>query len=143
MKFDDNGGLNPVSPVKRGLSLNNTIARASHPTEWRREINSFIKTAKPSLDLDVSERAVSVFQPKKIVSDVDRSKKMFKKYSAFKTEFDSNSSKVEYKHFLDKVVQDQRHYDSNISNSLAHQKKFLAYKNRELAQRASAMHGNS
>ena len=120
VKYDDNGGLNPVSPVKRGLSLNNTIARASHPNEWRRECNSLVRTAKPSMDLDVSERAVSVFQPKKIVSDVDRSKKMFKKYSAFRNEYDPSTSKVEYKHFLDKVVQDVRHYDSNIGNNLAH-----------------------
>lgn len=33
-------------------------------------------------------------------------------------------------------------YDSNIGNSLTHQKKFIAFKNRELSQRASALHGN-
>ena len=74
----------------------------------------------PSFDLDISQRAVSVFEPKKIVSDVDISKKQFKKYSAFRKDFDPNSSKVDYKHYLDRVVQDTRHYDSNISNSLNH-----------------------
>lgn len=68
---------------------------------------------------------------------------MFKKYSAFKKDVDPNMSKSEYKLFLDRVVQDTRHYDSNIGNSLAHQKKFIAFKNREMAQRASAMHGNA
>jgi len=74
----------------------------------------------PGLELDVSQRAVSVFEPKKIVSDCDISKKQFKKYSAFRKEFDQNSSKVDYKHYLDRIVQDTRHYDSNISNSLNH-----------------------
>jgi len=102
-----------------------------------------MRAAKPGLELDINERAVSVFVPKKIVRDVDQSKRMFKKYSAFKTEVDPNSSKVDYKHFLSKVMADQRHYDSNIGNSLAHQKKFVAFKNREMSQRAAAMHGNS
>ena len=101
-----------------------------------------MRVARPSLELDVSERAVSVFQPKKIIKDVDESKRMFKKYSAFRQEVDPNATKVDYKHFLEKVMSDQRHYDSNIGNSLAHQKKFVAFKNRELSQRAAAMHGN-
>ena len=67
------------------------------------------------------------------MNDVDNSKKVFKKYSAFREEYDSGSSKADYKHFLSRVVQDKRMYDSNIGNSLNHQKKFLAYKNKELA----------
>ena len=67
---------------------------------------------------------------------------MFKKYSNFRQEFDPNASKADYKHFLDRVVQEKRHYDSNISDSLGYQKRFLAYKNKELAQRAAALHGN-
>jgi hypothetical protein len=70
-------------------------------------------------------------------------KRVFKKYSAFKSEFDTEASKADYKHFLAKVVKDTQFYDSNIGNSLSHQKKFLAYKNRELSQRASALHGNA
>ena len=94
---------------------------------------STIRGARPTLELDISERAVSVFQPRKIVADVEANKKMFKKYSAFRSEYDSSTSKADYKHFLGRVVQDKRMYDSNIGNSLAHQKKFLAYKNKELA----------
>ena len=81
VRYDDNGGLNPVSPVKRGLSLNMAAAKATHPKEWARDSNSAMRIAKPSNDLDVSQRAVSVFQPKKIVSDVEQNKKMFKKFS--------------------------------------------------------------
>ena len=66
---------------------------------------------------------------------------MFKKYSAFR-ESDPTLTKADYKHYLSRVVQDNRLYDSNLSNSLNYQKKLVAFKNRELAQRASAMHGN-
>jgi len=79
-----------------------------------------MRTAKPSLDLAMSERACSVFVPKKIIKDVDNSKRMYKKYSAFRKEVEPGASKVDYKHFLDKVTADTRHYDSNIGNSIAH-----------------------
>ena len=120
VRYDDNGGLNPQSPVKRGLALNVTTSTAHHPSQWQRSSNSTMRVARPSLELDVNERAVSVFVPKKIVRDVEQSKRMFKKYSAYKQEVDPLSSKVDYKHFLDKVMADQRHYDSNIGNSLNH-----------------------
>ena len=142
VRYDNNGGLNPVSPVKRGLAreaVTNSVKL--NGAELRNK--SAIRSAKPGIELDIEERAVSVFQPKKIISDNDESKRMFKKYSNFKNEFDAGASKAEYKHFLDRVVQDKRHYDSNISNSLNYQKKFLAYKRKELAQRAAALHGNS
>lgn len=142
VRYDNNGGLNPVSPQKRGLAreaVTNSVKLNN--TEWRNR-SAIRSTAKPGLELDVEDRAVSVFQPKKIVSDNDESKRIFKKYSNFKNEFDPQASKAEYKHFLDRVVQDKRHYDSNISNSLNYQKKFLAYKRKELAQRAAALHGN-
>ena len=144
VRYDNNGGLNPQSPVKRGLALDMTTGVSSHPKQqkWDRG-NSTMPIARPNLELDISERSVSVFKPKKIIKDVDESRLMFKKYSAFRKEVDPNMSKSEYKLFLDRVVQDKRHYDSNIGNSLAHQKKIIAYKNRELAQRAAAMQGNA
>ena len=142
VRYDNNGGLNPVSPVKRGLAreaVTNSVKLSG--AELRNK--SAIRSAKPGIELDVEERAVSVFMPKKIVTDHDESKRMFKKFSNFRNEFDTGASKADYKHFLDRVVQDKRHYDSNISNSLNYQKKFLAYKRKELAQRAAALHGNS
>ena len=117
VRYGDNGGLNPVSPVKRGLGLtaaSNTVNKNNMEIRNR----SCIRGAKPGLELDIEDRAVSVFQPKKIVSDNDESKRMFRKFSNFRKEFDDGASKAEYKHFLDKVVQDKRCYDSNISNSL-------------------------
>ncbi len=59
--------------------------------------------ARPTLNLDVSETAVSVFEPRKIITDVDQSKRIFKKYSAFK-EADPGFTKTDYFHYLDRVV---------------------------------------
>lgn len=142
VKYDNSGGLNPVSPAKRGLTLENyTETRSSNPSEWRRN-QSAVKEAMPTMKLDVSERAVSVFQPRKIVSDVDQSKITFKKYSNFRNEVSPGTSKADYKHYLDRIVKDKKMYDSNIGNTLNHHNKFIAYKNRELSQRAAALHGN-
>lgn len=61
VKYDNSGGLNPVSPVKRGLALEvMTNNRSSMPCDWKRN-RSVVKAAMPSMELDVSERAVSVF----------------------------------------------------------------------------------
>ena len=77
------------------------------------------------------------------MADVDQSKSIFKKYSNFRKEVSPGTSKADYKHYLERVIKDKRMYDSNIGNALNHQKKFLAYKNRELSQRAAALHGNA
>jgi hypothetical protein len=99
VRYDNNGGLNPVSPQARGLSLDVTAQTIGSVSDWKRD-RSAIRQARPALELDIAQRAVSVFEPKKIVSDVDLAKRTFKKYSAFKAEFDPNSSKVDYKHYL-------------------------------------------
>jgi len=92
-----------VSPEKRGLPLHHTTetVKPSNADIWNRP--SF-QSAKPGLELDIADRTVSVFAPKKIVSDNDVSRQTFKKYSAFKNEFSDSASKADYKHFLDRVV---------------------------------------
>lgn len=67
---------------------------------------------------------------------------MFKKYSKFKQTVDPSASKVDYKKYLEKVVQEKNFFDSNINHTLTHQQKILASKNRELSQRAMALTGN-
>jgi len=79
IRYQDNGGLNPKSPFARGMPQNvesdspalqgdlsyQTIQAQS------RGLSSFGTIAKPSLELGESERAMSVFHPRKIVRDVD------------------------------------------------------------------------
>lgn len=150
IKYDDNGGLNPQSPYKRGIQKD---VECESPTitqmdpklstiQPERNRSSFGRVAKPALELDHSERASSVFQPRKIVRDVDVSTHLYKKFSAFKRDVSPNGSKVEFQHFLKQVTKDKKHYDTNISMGLNHQKKILMYKNREQAQRAFALGGN-
>ena len=144
IRYRDNGGLFPTSPAKMGLN-----AEVSSSQVWndpnlvtsQRSISQ-VRVAKPTLELGLDERVATVLKPRKILRDVDESKKIYKKYSAFKQQVDPACSKVDYKHYLDRVIQEKKYYDSNISHSLNHQKKILAYKNRELAQRAFALTGN-
>lgn len=64
---------------------------------------------------------------------MDRNRSIFKKYSQFRDEVSPGTSKADYKHYLGRVVKDKKMYDSNIGQSLEHQKKFIAFKNRELS----------
>ena len=62
VRYDNNGGLNPVSPEKRGLGgLEMTTGTAS--TDPNRDLrnSSTVFMARPSLELDIGQRAVSVF----------------------------------------------------------------------------------
>jgi len=52
---------------------------------------------------------------------------------------DPNSSKCHFQHFLQRKVSEKKHYDSNIGNQLTHHHKILAYKEKELNQRAAAL----
>ena len=150
IKYDDNGGLNPQSPYKRGIQKEvecesptiNNIDQALSTLQPQRNKSSFGRIAKPALELDHSERASSVFHPRKIVRDVDVSTHLYKKFSAFKRDVSPGGSKVDFQHFLKQVTKDKKHYDTNISMGLNHQKKILMYKNREQAQRAFALGGN-
>ena len=53
VRYDNNGGLNPQSPYKRGLSLEVTTDVIGHPKQWQRASNSTMRNAKPGLDLDI------------------------------------------------------------------------------------------
>ena len=90
----------------------------------------------------VDDRSISVLNPREWRKDAEVSKKMFKKYSKFKQTVDPSASKVDYKKYLQKVVQEKNFFDSNINHTLTHQQKILASKNRELSQRAMALTGN-
>jgi len=49
------------------------------------------------------------------------------------------ASKSDFQHFLQDKTKIAKHYDSNISNGLTHHYKVLAYKEKELNQRALAL----
>ena len=69
IKYEDNGGLNPQSPYKKGMikeiefsspsitTMDATLGDSIHV----RNKSSFGKIAKPVLELDHTERASSVF----------------------------------------------------------------------------------
>ena len=62
VRYDNNGGLNPVSPEKRGLGgLEMTTGTVSKDPNRDLRNSSTVFMARPSLELDISQRAVSVF----------------------------------------------------------------------------------
>ena len=91
IKYEDNGGLNPQSPYKKGMPKEVEFNSASVETMDAtlgtifpgRNKSTIGRVAKPALELDSHERASSVFQPKKIIRDVDVSTHLYKKYSAY------------------------------------------------------------
>ena len=60
-------------------------------------------------------------------------RQIYKKFSNFKNTVDVNTSKVEYKHFLDRMVQEKPTYDFNMDHTLRQKRKIIEYKNKELA----------
>ena len=76
-------------------SINNIDMKLS-TIQPERNRSSFGKVAKPALELDSSERASSVFHPRKIVRDVDVSTHLYKKFSAFKRDVSPGGSKVDF-----------------------------------------------
>ena len=109
IKYRDNGGLFPQSPAKLGLDPEVITSKVWQDPNVATSQRSFsqMKTAKPTLELSIDERTATVLYPRKILRDVDESKKMFKKFSTFKSQVDPACSKVEYKKYLDRVVQEK------------------------------------
>ncbi len=55
VKYDNNGGLNPVSPMSRGLALDVKAATIGSVSDWKnRDKSTFKRQAMPSLELDIS-----------------------------------------------------------------------------------------
>ena len=61
VRYDNNGGLNPVSPIKRGLPLTAVTGTVKMNASSETRNTSPLRNAKPTMDLDVEERAVNVF----------------------------------------------------------------------------------
>merc|ERR1712046_476406 len=105
-----------TSPAKKGLprEVNSNItwpdpvkALRGSPDLETKETSGAFRRARPSIDLSTEERSSTVLHPRKIMRDVDISKQMFKKFSAFKKSVDMDTNKAEYKHFLDRMVQEK------------------------------------
>lgn len=147
VKMQSKGGLFPHSPALLGLprevhsNQTWTDPAKAFGSDYERS-NSGMVVAKPQIELSLDERTCTVLHPRKILRDVDETSKMYKKYSAFRQQTDMNASKTDYKHYLERMVREKPTFDFNMNHTLNQQKKILAFKNRELAQRACALQGN-
>jgi len=73
------------------------------------------------------------------VARLDESNMTHKDYDRYKREISPGCSKTDFQHFLHKKTSEIQHYDSNIGHGLTHHYKVLAYKEKELNKRASAL----
>lgn len=64
---------------------------------------------------------------------------MFRDYEKYKKDFCQESSKADFQHFLQRKQTGKVTHDSNITHGLNHHHKVLAYKEKELNQRALAL----
>lgn len=55
----------------------------------------------------------------------------FRDFEAYKRDMKPNASGVDYRNFLNTMQGNKRNYDSNISNTLEHSRRVLAYKTKE------------
>ncbi len=55
VRYDNNGGLNPVSPMARGLALDVKAETIGSISDWKnRDRSTMRRQAMPSLELDIS-----------------------------------------------------------------------------------------
>jgi hypothetical protein len=80
-----------------------------------------------------------VLKPRHIQPPVEDMTCSFDNYLAFKRDMKPEASKIEYKNFLSTMQNSIRKYDSNISESLEHNRRVLSYKYREQGLRAAAL----
>ncbi len=57
--------------------------------------------------------------------------RVFNNYEAFKRDLSPESSKAQYDKFLDTVTFKKNSYDSNMSQTIEHNKRIVAYRNKE------------
>lgn len=60
-------------------------------------------------------------------------------FDRYRRDVSPDASKVEFQHFLKRKYSEKSLYDSNIGHGLSHHYKVLAYKEKELNQRALAL----
>ena len=74
-----------------------------------------------------------------IVTESKHSNLTFRDYDRYTREVSPSGSKSDFKHFLMQKSCDTKLYDSNVRHELNHHYKVLAYKEKELNQRALAL----
>jgi hypothetical protein len=55
----------------------------------------------------------------------------FTDFKGFRQAFNPNATGVDFRNFCSTVQSDQRNFDSNISNALEHNRRVIAYKQKE------------
>ena len=68
--------------------------------------------------------------------------RVYKNYECFKRDLSPESSKADYGNFLDTLTRNRNPFDSNISQTIEHNKRIIAYRNKEQVLRTMALRSN-
>jgi len=66
----------------------------------------------------------------------------FTSFDSFRRDLQPSASKTDYRKFLSQMQQNKNSYDTNISHAIEHNKRVIAYKNREQGLRSRALKVN-
>lgn len=135
------GGINPSenSRAKTPLPYKGVTHRTATISNWRAVValDSPKEKQQNIKAFTTIYKADSKIQPP--VEDMQRS---FNNYEAYKRDLQPRASKLEYRRFLSAMQTSKRAYDSNISNALEHNRRVIAYKNKEQNLRHGALKVN-
>ena len=69
--------------------------------------------------------------------------RVYKNYESFKRDLSPESSKADYGRFLDTLTKGKNQFDSNMSQTIEHNKRIIAYRNKEQVLRTMALRANN
>jgi hypothetical protein len=69
--------------------------------------------------------------------------RVYKNYESFKRDLSPGSSKSDYASFLATITKEKNVFDSNMSQTIEHNKRILAYRSKEQVLRTMALRVNT
>jgi len=68
--------------------------------------------------------------------------RVYNNYESFKRDLSPVSSKTDYVTYLGSITKNKNVFDSNISQTIEHNRRILAYRNKEIVLRTMALRTN-
>jgi hypothetical protein len=90
------------------------------------------------------QNSVETFRsPIKIEPAANQMSRVYNNYESYKRDFSPGSSKSDYASFLATITKEKNVFDSNMSQTIEHNKRILAYRNKEQVLRTMALRVNA
>ena len=127
-----------LSSFKSTFTPDKTAHRTLTLSNWR----SIIAMDSARDKAKTISKQGDVFKGAHMQPPIEDMRRTFRDVNAFKRDMQPNSSGVDYRNFLSTITSNKRSYDSNISNTLEHNRRVVAYKSKEQGLRAAALKVN-